>query len=119
ELEALEETLRRAAADPFEDAARSAVRAIAARGGSEVRERGGAILALERAAADPRHLVHREAASGLVALGAEAPAPRPVATGRSPAVYRQILVQTRSPRRVALETERGRLVLELDCPRSP
>ncbi|MCZ7651461.1 MAG: peptidylprolyl isomerase [Thermoanaerobaculia bacterium] len=119
ELEALEAALGRSAGDEIEDAARSAVRALAARGRSEPRERGGAILALERAAADPRHLVRREAAAGLVALGAEAPAPRPVATGRSPAVYRQILVQTRAPRRVALEIGQGRLELELDCPRAP
>ncbi|HSM51445.1 MAG TPA: peptidylprolyl isomerase, partial [Thermoanaerobaculia bacterium] len=119
ELEALEEALGRAAGDPFEDAARSAVRALAARGRAEVRERGGVILALERAAADRRHLVSREAAAGLAALGAEAPALRPVATGRSPAVYREILERTRAPRRVALETERGQLELELDCPRAP
>ena len=118
-LEELEAALRRAAGDGIVDAARSAVRALAARGRAEVRERGGAILALEGAAADPRHLVRREAAAGLALLGASPPPALPVATGRSPAIYRQILDQTRAPRRVALETERGRLELELACPQAP
>jgi cyclophilin family peptidyl-prolyl cis-trans isomerase/HEAT repeat protein len=118
-IEELEEALRRGAGDPFEDAVRAAVRALGARGRAEVRERGGAILALERAAGDPRYLVRREVAAELAKLGAEAPVPGPVATGRGPAVYRQILEQTRTPRRVALETARGRLELDLACPQAP
>ncbi|HNU82926.1 MAG TPA: peptidylprolyl isomerase, partial [Thermoanaerobaculia bacterium] len=119
QIEELEEALQRGVGDPFEDAVRAAVRALGARGRAEVRERGGAILALERAAGDPRYLVRREVAAELAKLGAVAPVPGPVATGRGPAVYRQILEQTRTPRRVALETARGRLELELACPQAP
>ncbi|KAB2949854.1 MAG: peptidylprolyl isomerase [Thermoanaerobaculia bacterium] len=58
-------------------------------------------------------LVRREAAAGLVGLGAPGPEPAPLELGRDVAWYREGLLQTAPPRRLELQTERGSFQIEL------
>lgn len=101
------------------DARLAAVDALAARAKAEVLERGGAIAALEPAARDRDVLVRRRAVAALGGLGSPAPAVGPVDTGRGLGVYREILSQTATPRRVELVTTRGSVRIELACPEAP
>ena len=100
------------------ESALAAVRAVAARGEAESRERGGAVAVLERLTASGDWLVRRAAARGLAALGRPAPAVAPP-RGRPPAVYEQIVERTAEPRTVEVVTSAGTLVIELACPAAP
>jgi cyclophilin family peptidyl-prolyl cis-trans isomerase/HEAT repeat protein len=82
-------------------------------------ERTEILEALGRLAEDADWLVRRAAAEGLGELGAPVPAIGAVATGRELAAYRDVLRQTAQPRRLAVETDRGRLTFELACPEAP
>jgi len=82
-------------------------------------ERAPVIETLEKLTEDPDWLIRRDAADALVKLGQPRPEIGPVDTGRGLEAYRQVLIQTDRPRRVEIETERGRLGLELACPQAP
>jgi cyclophilin family peptidyl-prolyl cis-trans isomerase len=83
------------------------------------RDRTAIVQALGRLADDGDWLVRRAAAEALVELGEPRPAIGAVPVGRELAWYRDVLRQTERPRRVAVDTERGRLLLELACPEAP
>ncbi|MCM2268610.1 MAG: peptidylprolyl isomerase [Thermoanaerobaculia bacterium] len=96
------------------------VRALTARAATPpAAERNEIVAALGRLADDADWLVRRAAAEALAALGEPRPPIGPVATGRDLAAYRELLRQTAAPRRVAIDTERGRFVVELHCPEAP
>jgi HEAT repeat protein len=102
------------------DARLAGVRVLAARARTPPAPDRAAILeALRRLADDADWLVRRAAADALAALGEPHPGIGPVATGRDLAAYREVVRQTAAPRRAAIETERGRLVVELACPEAP
>ncbi|HEX9801006.1 MAG TPA: peptidylprolyl isomerase [Thermoanaerobaculia bacterium] len=82
-------------------------------------DRAEIVEALARLSEDGDWLVRRAAAAGLAELGAPQPAIGAVATGRDLAAYRDVLRQTERPRRLAVETERGRLLFELACAEAP
>ena len=102
-----------ARSDSLNDARLAGVRALAARGQAEPSERAEVLEALGRLLEDRDRLVRREAAAGLVGLGAPRPDPGPLELGRDVAYYRDVLRQTAATRRVEVETERGALRLEL------
>ena len=105
--------------DTMDDARLSGVRALAARGKAVPAEREPVVEALRRLGSDPDWRVRREAADGLAGLGEQRPAVGPLDLGRATEYYRDVLEQTAAPRRVVVETERGALTLELDCPSAP
>lgn len=82
-------------------------------------DRDSILRALERLAGDDDWLVRRAAIEGLVELGAPRQPLGAVPTGRELAAYRDALRQTDRPRRVAVETDRGRMTFELACPEAP
>lgn len=100
------------------ETALAAIRALAARGTAEPRERGGVVAVLERLAASGDWLVRRAAARELAGLGRPAPAVEPP-RGRPMAVYEEIVERTRAPRTVEVVTSAGTFVVELACPRAP
>jgi len=102
------------------DVRMAGIRALVARATTPpARDRTAIVETLGRLAGDRDYLVRRAAAEGLATLAAPKPAVGAVDTGRDLAVYREILRQTDRPRRVTMETERGRLTLELACPQAP
>jgi cyclophilin family peptidyl-prolyl cis-trans isomerase/HEAT repeat protein len=105
--------------DAMDDARLAGVRALAARGKAAPAEREPVVEALRRLGSDTDWLVRREAADGLAGLGEQRPAVGALDLGRTTDYYRDVLEQTASPRRVVVETERGAMTLELDCPRAP
>jgi cyclophilin family peptidyl-prolyl cis-trans isomerase/HEAT repeat protein len=113
------EALERSRLDRMNDARLAGVRALAARGAAAPRERGAVLETLGRLAEDADYLVRREAATALVGLGAPRPAPGAIETGHGSEWYREVLAQARRRPRVVLETERGALVLRLECPEAP
>jgi cyclophilin family peptidyl-prolyl cis-trans isomerase/HEAT repeat protein len=99
--------------DALSDARLAGVRALAARGEAEPAERPAVLEALGLLLSDRDWLVRREAAAGLGGLGAPRRESGPLDLGRDVAYYREVLLQTSTPRRVEIETERGALTLEL------
>jgi len=101
------------------------IKALAARGEAESRERGAAVELLERAGRQPSYALRREAAAGLTRLGRPAPPLGPAqgldagAGGDELRLYREIVERTRRPRTVEVRTNRGAFRLRLDCPRAP
>ncbi|HEY6323528.1 MAG TPA: peptidylprolyl isomerase [Thermoanaerobaculia bacterium] len=101
------------------------IKALAARGEAEPRERGAAVELLERAGRQPSYALRREAAAGLTRLGRPAPqlGPAPsleaAAGGDQLRSYREIVERTRRSRTVEVRTNRGTFRLRLDCPRAP
>lgn len=108
-----------ATASPVPDPAIAAAAAVAARAETAAGERGEAVALLNRLARGRDLLVRRAAGRALETLGEPAPRPGPTGTGRDLQTYREIVQRTDTPRRVELQTERGLLVVELDCPRAP
>jgi len=116
------ELIDRARADGAEnDVRRTGIDVLERRAKADPRgEHAAATAALGRLAADdPDWLVRRAAADALAGLGEPRPEVGAVDTGRSLATYREIVRQTGRPVRVAVETERGDLTLELACPEAP
>lgn len=106
-------------ATELEDDRLAAVRALAGLAKARIEERGACLLALDALTRDGSYLVRREAIQALRGLG-ETPAPlAPLETRRQLSAYRDILQQTARPRFVAMETARGRLLLELACREAP
>ncbi len=102
------------------DVRRTGIEVLAARAKAHPqRDRAPVVTALQELASDSDWLVRRAAADALAGLGEPRPAIGPVETGRNLEIYRQILAETATPRYVALETTRGRLVVELACPEAP
>jgi cyclophilin family peptidyl-prolyl cis-trans isomerase/HEAT repeat protein len=101
------------------------IKALAARGDAEPRERGAAVELLERTGRQPSYALRREAAAGLTRLGRPAPPPGPApsleagAGGDQLRSYREIVERTRRPRTVEVRTNRGTFRLRIDCPRAP
>jgi cyclophilin family peptidyl-prolyl cis-trans isomerase len=101
------------------------IKALAARGEAEPRERGAAVELLERTGRQPSYALRREAAAGLTRLGRPAPPLGPAqgleagAGGDELRLYREIVERTRRPRTVEVRTNRGTFRLRLDCPRAP
>ncbi len=101
------------------------IKALAARGEAEPRERGAVVELLERTGHQPSYALRREAAAGLTRLGRPAPALGPApsleagAGGDQLRSYREIVERTRRPRTVEVRTNRGTFRLRLDCPRAP
>jgi cyclophilin family peptidyl-prolyl cis-trans isomerase/HEAT repeat protein len=100
------------------------IKALAARGEAEPRERGAAVELLERMGRQPSYALRREAAAGLTRLGRPAPPLGPApslegAGGDQLRSYREIVERTRHPRTVEVRTNRGTIRLRLDCPRAP
>lgn len=101
------------------------IKAVAARGEAEPRERGAAVELLERLGRQPGYALRREAAAGLTRLGRPAPPLGPAkgleagAGGDELRSYREIVERTRRPRTVEVRTNRGTFRLRLDCPRAP
>jgi cyclophilin family peptidyl-prolyl cis-trans isomerase/HEAT repeat protein len=101
------------------------IKALAARGEAEPRERGAAVELLERTGRQPSYALRREAAAGLTRLGRPAPPPGPAqsleagAGGDELRSYREIIERTRRPRTVEVRTNRGTFRLRIDCPRAP
>jgi cyclophilin family peptidyl-prolyl cis-trans isomerase len=118
-VERLAEALRLSGADRELDARIAAIRALAARAEAAPAERRAAVAELEKSAGDREYLVRREAADALAALGQARPEVVPIDTGRTVADYREVLLRTSTRPRVALETERGRLTIRLECPEAP
>ena len=101
------------------------IKALAARGEAEPRERGAVVELLERVGRQPSYALRREAAAGLNRLGRPAPPLGPApnleagAGGDQLRSYREIVERTRRPRTVEVRTNRGTIRLRLDCPRAP
>ncbi len=105
--------------DRSPDARIAGVRALAARAAEVARERDAILALLIKLAGDRGYLVRRRAVRALEDLGEEAPAVGTIRSGRTVAIYRQIVQRTAAPRRVELITERGSIGLELACPEAP
>jgi len=100
------------------------IKALAARGEAEPRERGAVVELLERMARQPSYPLRREATAGLTRLGRPAPSPGSIQSSKAGPgdelrSYREIIERTRSPRTVEVRTNRGAFRLRLDCPRAP
>ena len=101
------------------------IKALAARGEAEPRERGAVVELLERMGRQPSYALRREAAAGLTRLGRPAPSLAPAQSleagpgGDELRSYREIVERTRRPRTVEVRTNRGTFRLRLDCPRAP
>jgi cyclophilin family peptidyl-prolyl cis-trans isomerase/HEAT repeat protein len=99
------------------------IKALAARGEAEPRERGAAVELLERMGRQPSYALRREAAAGLTRLGRPAPSldPARAAAGGGDELrfYREIVERTRRQPIVEVRTNRGAFRLRLDCPRAP
>ena len=118
-VERLARAFERAQEDTLDDARLAAVRAVAARGGSDAAERGAAVEWLEARLESAGYLVRREAAQALVELGGERLAVGPLENGRTAAYYELALRQAERPRFAEVETDRGTLRLRLECPQAP
>lgn len=97
----------------------TAVDALVARAEAEPAEREVAVAHLVAVTEAAEHPVRLRAADGLAALGLPRPSPGPVDTGRSAAVYQDLLLQARAPRTVEVATERGAFQVRLACPTAP
>jgi cyclophilin family peptidyl-prolyl cis-trans isomerase len=96
------------------------VRVLAARAKTPpARDRATIVQALGRLVDDADWLLRRAAADALEALGEPRPGIGAVPTGRELSAYLEVLRQSAAPRRAAIETSRGRLVVELACPEAP
>lgn len=118
-VEALSGAIRAAVRDDGPAARLAGLSALVARGLAQPLERGAVVVALESLAGDPDFLLRRAAAEGLRRLGRDAPAVGGIPGGWTIEVYRNLLWQTSAVREMVIETSRGRLVAQLDCPQAP
>ena len=95
------------------------VKAMVARARAVPAERALAIGVLERLTSDREYLVRVQVALGLRELDAEAVPIGPAHSGRTAEAYQGVLLRAAGPKRVLLETARGAITLELDCPEVP
>jgi cyclophilin family peptidyl-prolyl cis-trans isomerase/HEAT repeat protein len=116
----LREALARAAADPLDDARRSALAALRARAEAAPEERAAAVAALTAVAAGaPDWVLRQDAGAALGALAEPVP-PLGEAGRRLPvAAYRDLVMRAAVPHRVVMETSRGTVELALHCPLAP
>ena len=120
DIESLEAAFERAKKDQNPDARLAVIRALVARGQSQPLEKGGILLLLDRLTDHPDFLVRRKVAEALFTLDGESqPAIGTVASGRSSEVYRNIIQLTRERRFLEMQTDRGRILLEIHCPDVP
>lgn len=118
-VEVLGPALARALGDESVEPAQGAIKAIAARAEQQPLERGALIELLEKAAAQARPVLRRDAVAALARLGRPAPAVVAPVPQRPVELYREAIQRTRRPRRVALRTSKGTIELRLDCPQAP
>ncbi|HKI86762.1 MAG TPA: peptidylprolyl isomerase [Thermoanaerobaculia bacterium] len=95
------------------------VHALVARAKADPEARPSIIRALGQLAGNAHFVVRRAAADGLVDLGQPRPAVGEAEGRDNLDVYRTIIEKTRHPRWVEVETTRGTLEIELDCPAAP
>lgn len=76
--------------------------ALAAQAGAEPRERGALVGLLGEVAAGATQALRRRAADALAGLGLPRPAVGPIDTGKSLAIYRDMIVQTAAERTVEI-----------------
>ncbi|GAG97239.1 unnamed protein product, partial [marine sediment metagenome] len=117
--ETLAGALARARRDRVSDARVAAVAALRARADHEPLERGGIIVRLEELGASGDYQMRRAASDALEALGRPRLMIGKVETDKALELYRDIVLQTHKKRRFEIATDRGRIVLELDCPTAP
>lgn len=96
-----------------------AVGALVARAQRAPSEEQEILEGLLELAADGDFLLRREAAEAIRTLGYRPPPVGPVRTGRTAAVYEDMVLQSREVRRVRIRTEAGPLTFEIDCPQAP
>ncbi len=96
-----------------------AVDALVARGRSTPAEKDAAVAMLEKLAGEVDFATREHAARALTKLGRPQPAPGAVDTGKTAAVYQEILQRSAVPREVEIRTTRGALRVRLDCPLAP
>ncbi len=101
------------------DVRTTGIAVLAKRGAASAAERPAVVAALLRLAGDPDWLIRRAAGAALVELGEPRPALGQVDTRRELEAYRVILRQMAAPARVAIDTERGTLTLELATADAP
>jgi cyclophilin family peptidyl-prolyl cis-trans isomerase/HEAT repeat protein len=111
--------LAAADADTLDDARRSAVGALRARADAFPAEREAVLAALRGLSSHREWLLRRAAADALAALGEQRPALGEAGRRLPVAAYRDLVLATRGAPRIALETDRGTLVLRLACPQAP
>jgi cyclophilin family peptidyl-prolyl cis-trans isomerase/HEAT repeat protein len=123
-LEEVYQGLRRADRDRTIDGLLNAIQAVAARGalgrqGVAENEKDNAVKILERLLGHRKRAVRRASLLALLELG-EPPQPlAPQRLDRAISAYEDIVLRTDEPRRLAIETERGTLTVELHCPVTP
>jgi cyclophilin family peptidyl-prolyl cis-trans isomerase/HEAT repeat protein len=118
-LEAVYSGLRAADRDRTLDGLLNGARAVAARGAAVAGERANAVKILERLLGHRKRAVRRVSLLALLELGEAPQELAPQEMDRSIAVYEDIVLRTRAPRRVEILTARGPIVLELACPEAP
>lgn len=95
------------------------VHALVARAKADSDARASIIKALTQLAGNAHFVIRRAAADGLAELGQPKPAVGEAEGRNDLNVYRTIIEKTRNPRWVEIETTRGTLEVELDCPAAP
>ena len=95
------------------------VDALVARARATPTEKDAAVAMLEKLAGDVDFATREHAARALARLGRPQPAPGAVDTGKTAAVYQEILQRAARARTVEIRTVRGTLRVRLDCPRAP
>jgi cyclophilin family peptidyl-prolyl cis-trans isomerase len=95
------------------DVRTTGIAVLAKRAAASAAERPAVIQALLRLASDSDWLIRRAVGAALTELGEPRPELGPIDTRRDLEAYRTILRQLAAPVRVAIDTERGTLTLEL------
>ncbi len=115
----LEVALARALRSEVVEERLGAVDALVARARATPAEGDAVVAVLESLAGQADFATREHAAASLAALGRPQPAPGAVDTGKTAAVYQDVLERTSAPRTVEIRTARGTLRARLDCPRAP
>jgi len=97
----------------------AAVDALVARALAEPSERGTIVRVLESLARAQDYVVRRHAIEGLGRFDQPQPEVGQASSLRHPEIYRDIVRRTEAKRTLRMRTNRGELVLEIDCPRTP
>lgn len=95
------------------------IEALTARGLVAASERGAVVAVLERLAEASSFSIRSRAIAALGRMGRPRPEAGPAVSGRTVGDYRSIVVRTRRPLWLRLETERGALVMRIDCATAP
>ena len=100
----------------------AALGALTARAKAEPLERGAIVALLEKAAAGEAgggYALRREAGAALGELERPIPPLGPVATGKAPELYQEIIERTWQPRTVEIRTSKGPIGVRLACRQAP